>query len=192
MGQSDGGRKLFRPIVVNLYGGPGIGKSTMAAGLFSVLKLRGINCELVTEYAKDKVWEESFGVLANQVYVLGKQYHRMAAPARSVDVIVTDSPLLLGIIYGRKSGESRAFFELVRDLHSRFHNKNVLLLRSKNYEETGRMQTRDEAIEIDQEIMDLLDEFDVVYGRYQTTEIAVSQLADEICTALSQSAEEIG
>ena len=42
-------------LVVNLTGAPGAGKSTGAAYVFSQLKMRGINCELVTEYAKDKV-----------------------------------------------------------------------------------------------------------------------------------------
>lgn len=40
--------------VINLFGQPGAGKSTGAAYIFSQLKLRGINAELVTEFAKDK------------------------------------------------------------------------------------------------------------------------------------------
>ena len=39
-------------IVVNLFGGPGCGKSTTAAWLFNQLKERGINCEYVTEFPK--------------------------------------------------------------------------------------------------------------------------------------------
>ncbi len=60
-------------LIVNLFGGPGAGKSTMAAGLFSELKWRGINCELATEYAKEKVWEESYAIFENQIYIFGKQ-----------------------------------------------------------------------------------------------------------------------
>ena len=44
-------------LVVNLFGVPGAGKSTGAAYIFSKLKLVGINAELITEFAKDKVWE---------------------------------------------------------------------------------------------------------------------------------------
>ena len=47
------------PIVVNLFGPPGSGKSTGAAYIFSKLKMAGINAELVDEFAKAKVWEES-------------------------------------------------------------------------------------------------------------------------------------
>lgn len=42
-------------IVVNLFGAPGAGKSTGAAHIFAELKMCGINTELVTEFAKDKV-----------------------------------------------------------------------------------------------------------------------------------------
>ena len=38
---------MNKPIVVNLTGAPGAGKSTGAAYIFSELKQRGINCELV-------------------------------------------------------------------------------------------------------------------------------------------------
>lgn len=35
--------------VINLIAGPGAGKSTTAAGVFSRLKFNDINCELVTD-----------------------------------------------------------------------------------------------------------------------------------------------
>ena len=40
-------------LVINLFGAPGAGKSTGAAYIFSLLKMYGINAELITEYAKD-------------------------------------------------------------------------------------------------------------------------------------------
>lgn len=60
------------PIIVNLYGAPGSGKSTGAAYIFASLKMMGVNAELVTEYAKDKVWEETREVFNNQAYIFGK------------------------------------------------------------------------------------------------------------------------
>ena len=39
--------------VINLYGGPGTGKSTTAAALFALIKREGYNVELVTEFAID-------------------------------------------------------------------------------------------------------------------------------------------
>jgi adenylate kinase family enzyme len=37
-------------LVVNLWGGPGSGKSTGACYIFAQLKLLGVNCEYVSEY----------------------------------------------------------------------------------------------------------------------------------------------
>ena len=82
-------------LVVNLFGAPGAGKSTGAAYIFSRLKLAGINAELVTEFAKDKVWEESKAVFQNQAYIFGKQYFRISRVQDKVDVVITDSPILL-------------------------------------------------------------------------------------------------
>ena len=64
-------------LVVNLFGGPGCGKSTVAALLFGKLKQHGVNCEMALEYAKDKVWEESFKTLEDQIYIFGKQLHKI-------------------------------------------------------------------------------------------------------------------
>ena len=65
------------PLVINLFGGPGCGKSTQAAYIFSRLKMLGLNCELVTEFAKDKTWEHNSKALSCQPYVFGKQSYRL-------------------------------------------------------------------------------------------------------------------
>ena len=46
-------------LIVSLCGQPGVGKSTGSAYVFSKLKMAGVNAELVTEFAKDKVWERN-------------------------------------------------------------------------------------------------------------------------------------
>ena len=43
----------MKKTVVNLYGGPGAGKSTAALQLVAELKKRGINADYVSEYAKE-------------------------------------------------------------------------------------------------------------------------------------------
>ena len=68
----------MRAIVINLYGGPCCGKSTVSAGLFYELKCLGVECELTGEYAKDKTWEHNITALGCQEYVFGKQSYRMA------------------------------------------------------------------------------------------------------------------
>ena len=55
---------MDKTIVVNLFGSPSAGKSTTATGLFHQLKLKGINCEYVSEFAKHVVWQENFNTLS--------------------------------------------------------------------------------------------------------------------------------
>lgn len=151
----------MKTLVVNFFGGPGAGKSTIAAALFAELKSRGVLAELATEYAKDKVWEESFAVLDDQLYVLGKQAHKIRRLNGKVSVIVTDSPLLLSLYYGRS--ESEAFKTLVLEEHNRVPSLNVLVLRRKTYDARGRMQNEKEAMVIDTELRYLLDDNRIDY-----------------------------
>ncbi len=36
-----------------------------------------INCEMALEFAKDKVWEESFKTMDDEIYIFGKQFHKI-------------------------------------------------------------------------------------------------------------------
>ena len=162
-------------IVCNLYGGPGTGKSTTAAGVFSELKLSDINAELVTEYAKDKVWEGSHSILEYQIYVFGKQLLRIQRLLGKVDVIVTDSPLLLSVVYGKK--ESQEFQDLVISEYNKMNNLDVYLLRGKKYNESGRLQTENQARILDGTIKLLLDMYAPEYRRVVADRAAIQHVS---------------
>jgi hypothetical protein len=152
----------MKTTVVNLFAGPGAGKSTIAASIFSNLKWMGIDCELVTEYAKDKVWQEHSAVFDNQVYLFAKQYYKLSSVVDKVPVIVTDAPLLLPLVYQKVS--IPYFKEFVLDRFFSFNNINFFLDRgAKEYKEVGRNQTAQEAVEIDKMIQSLLDNNDIAY-----------------------------
>jgi len=172
----------MKTLIVNFYAGPGAGKSTLAAGLFAELKSRGVNCELITEYAKDKVWEESFGVFHDQLYIFAKQAHRIRRVLGKVDVVVTDSPLLLSLHYGAKEADifGGTWWDLVMTEHSRVQSLNVFLLRVKKYEPSGRTQTEDKAKEIDLQILDLLDANRVPHIQMLGGLGVVPELADKV------------
>jgi len=165
-------------LLVNLIAGPGAGKSTMMAGLFSELKWRGVDCEVVPEYAKDKVWEGSEQILDNQLYIFAKQHHRIWRLYGKVAVAITDSPLLLSIIYGRNI--SPIFKSLVLENHINLNNMTFFLERFKPYNPNGRLQTEGEAQEIDQKILFILDKLDVTYTTIAAERKSVNVMADMI------------
>ena len=167
-------------ILVNLFGAPGAGKSTGAAYIFSQLKMRGINAELVTEFAKDKVWEGSKAVFENQAYIFGKQYFRISRCADQVDVIVTDSPLLLSILYNNDEDLGGTFDAVVRKVAKKYNSKNYYLKRVKDYNPSGRFQTEEESDEIAIELKRLLDREGVDYKVRRGDFIGYEQIVEDI------------
>lgn len=169
-------------IIVNLFSGPGAGKSTTAAGLFHKLKINGVNCELVTEFAKHITWKEDLNTLKNQIYVFAKQHDRMFHLKDKVDVIITDSPLIMGLSYCDWDIIPKSFEQLVVDEFNKDDalNINVFINRVKEYNPSGRNQTEDEAKIKDKEIKDILNKYDVAHYSIDGDETAVDKLFENI------------
>ena len=148
-------------LCVNFYGGPSVGKSTMCAHVFAELKWRGINCEMSREYAKDVVWEGSLDILDDQLHVFGEQYHRLHRLVGKVDIILTDSPLLLSLIYGKKLPQE--FRDLVLHQFNSFNNFNIVLTRQKRFNPAGRVHNEEQSHRLDDEICNLLKDLNVAY-----------------------------
>src|SRR5690625_848398 len=140
---------MVKTLVLNLFGGPGTGKSTMAMHVAALLKWQGRNIELATEYAKDKVWEGSLNVLTNQIYIFGKQHHRLHRLQNQVETIITDAPILLSLVYARDNPE---LCELVKAENAKNNNLNIFLERVKPYNPKGRTQDEAGARKLDLEI----------------------------------------
>ena len=141
-------------LIVNLFGGPGCGKSTLMAGIFHQLKIQGYDCEMVTEFAKDIVWEERTELLKEQIYVFTNQNYRLFRVNGKVDIIITDSPLLLSNVYGQGNKE---LCSLCLKTFNQYNNLNFLLKRQTVYQENGRVHSEEESIQIDRMIQNLLE-----------------------------------
>ncbi|MBI4614904.1 MAG: AAA family ATPase [Planctomycetes bacterium] len=146
--------------VINLFAGPGAGKSTTAAGLFHLMKLKRMKVELVTEYAKDMTWEKRHNILSDQLYMFAKQHRRVHRLIGEVDFVVTDSPLLLPLVY-RRDDYPPTFDGMVLDFWNRYENVNFVLERFKPYMAVGRSQSEREARAVDVAIRELLERHDV-------------------------------
>lgn len=152
---------MKKTIVINLFGGPGVGKSTLCALVFAKLKVMGVDCEMATEYAKDMVWEESYKKLENQIYIFGKQHARVHRLLGKVDVVITDSPLLNSIVYDKTN--NIALKKLVISEFWKLNTLNFYLTRKLDYEENGRVQTLKEAIGVDNNYLKLIQDNDIDY-----------------------------
>lgn len=142
-------------LVINLFSGPGTGKSTTASGLFFALKNMGYKCEMALEYAKELAWENQLSKLTDQLYIFAKQHRRInRLMFHDLDFIISDSPLWLSIIYG--SEESPAFKDLVLEKAANFNNFNIFLERVKPYMAYGRYQTEEAARGLDKRIREEL------------------------------------
>lgn len=149
-------------LIVNLFGAPGAGKSTGAAYVFSQLKAAGVNAELVTEFAKDKVWEETKAVFENQAYIFGKQYFRISRLMGKVDVVITDSPILLSVFYNKDNAVlGKEFNDLVYKVFDFYDSINVFVNRVKPYNEAGRFQTESESDQLCCDMAKFLDKYGV-------------------------------
>lgn len=145
--------------VINLYGGPGVGKSTIAAYLFAEMKSAGLVVELVREYVKDIVWGDTPAILDDALYLLAKQHRRQFILSGKVDYIITDAPIMLNYYYAKNVPKS--FFDLTLDLTQEFDNYNIRLIREKAYVREGRYQKEEEAKMIDSDLLELPVEFDL-------------------------------
>ncbi len=174
--------------VINLFGGPGSGKSTTAAGLFHLMKLNEMNVELVTEYAKDLTWEERYGILANdQLYVFAKQQKRLQVLKNKVHFVVTDSPIILSLIYRHWNYLPYNFEALVFEVWDGFQNKNYYIERTKKYSGVGRSQTEDEALGVDEQVKQFLKTKSIAHETLDGDKATPQKIYDDILVDLLKS-----
>lgn len=170
----------MRTLVVNLFAGPGGGKTTCAWDIASKLKQRGIEAEYVSEYAKELVWDGKTemldGSLKNQKKLYKEQNRRVQRLLGKVDVVVTDSPAILSAIYAKEADE-----EFVKQMLFDFNNQknfNLFINRGKSFQQQGRIHTLEESKEIDKEIKKFLSDNKIYYGNYyhKTLDIVVDNI----------------
>jgi len=166
-----------KPLIIGFFGGPGIGKSVLAAETFVELKKQGKSVELVTEVAKEFTWQGRFKCLSNQFVVSANQHNREYSLYGHVDIIVTDGPILLGLAYNKNSLHFENF--ILEEFKSQ-NNLNFLLKRKHKYQTFGRKESEIEAIKIDGKIKDLLDKHGIDYHEIVADESAAEKILELI------------
>ena len=133
-------------VIINLFSGPGCGKSTSAAQLFYELKKRNYDVELTNEYAKWLVYEENYKKIKNQLYLFSKQHNQIFRLNDVVDIVIMDS-------------------------HNKFSNKNYFIERTTDYVQEGRYHNLEQAVEVDNKILNFLDTNSIPYDKVNLTNL---------------------
>lgn len=168
--------------VINVIAGPGTGKSTLASGLYHEAKRRGWNVELVTEVAKDLVWEGRHCALSNQAYVFGRQVQRIHRLEGQVDYVITDSPFLLSAIYA-PADYPLAWEQVVVELWKRYDNVVAFLERGPWFDDRGRVHNLQASLEIDQQIAVLLAKHNITHTQVSYGYRSPGEVLDDILSS---------
>ena len=174
--------------LINLWAGPGAGKSTTAAGVFERLKLRGESCELITEYVKAWAWRgEKIGEF-DDLYITAKQLRRESALYGKVDYIVTDSPIGLGAVYEQMYKPSSLFMAGVcealraRQAAAGVRIVDCLLTREKAYVQAGRYEDENSARRVDEICASMLSRWHPVRNADDVVHEVLALRAEEVTT----------
>jgi nicotinamide riboside kinase len=174
---------MKKTLFVNLFGGPSTGKSTLCASIFSELKRKGVDCEMALEYVKDLVWEESFEKIKNQVYIFGKQQNRLFRLDGKVDVVITDSPLLNSIVYYK--GNNPHFSDVVMFEFKKLNSLNYYLVRTFEYVDNGRMQSLEQAKQVDRDYKELIEYNKIEYAQLEAGITNLDRIVNDIMEILN-------
>jgi adenylate kinase family enzyme len=127
--------------VVNIIGGPGLGKTTTAMKIASEMSIDH-DVQLIQEVAKNWVWK---GLNVNtkkgkvdQLHLLGSQNHKQFNLIGKTEYVITDSPLFLSDIY-KPDGYYENFHPLTMEVFFSYTNINVVIDRNVgNFQSHGR------------------------------------------------------
>lgn len=158
---------------INIFGGPGAGKSVTTARVFSELKEQRVSIEHVTEYVKSWVYGKRDVKEFDQIYLFAKQQqYEYRFLSNGVKNIITDCPCFLSVIYANKYISKEigdAIWKLCEIYDAKYPPYNVFIERGDNdYIKEGRYHDLTEAKGIDDAILEGLDKH---YGNIELLKV---------------------
>ena len=159
---------------INLFSGPGGGKSTLSAWLFYNLKMQRKRVEQIQEYIKFWTYIPRSPKSFDGVYIMSKQIHQEDTILRGdTDLIVTDSPLMLQYFFSWHHGSpgQQPMLQLALEMESLYPSLNILLKRKDEfYDKVGRYENIEEAKKIDNKMKILFDNLNINYTEFDCTD----------------------
>lgn len=171
--------------IINLFCGPGGGKSSIASGLLYELKKKHITCDAPYEFPKLLAWDENYSAIKDQLYVIANQHRGIVKSWGKVDYIIMDSPILLSLTYrlfydnleypSYLYGES--FDKMILNIHSNYDNINIFLERNIGiHNEKERFHNLEKSIELDHVIKKTLNLNNITYNSIKVNEHSVDNI----------------
>lgn len=145
-------------LLINIFGAPKSGKTTMMASITAFLKLRGIKCEMAPDYPKEILYEERYSLLKHQLYILAIQEKRIYDLYKFSDIVITDCPILHNLVYN--SEEHKTLHPYIVELHESYNNLNIVMQRTKkpNYG-CFKLFTPEQLLNIEQRIVKVISNY---------------------------------
>ena len=171
--------------IINIFGGPGIGKSSIAAGITYKLKKNHISCDQPYEFPKLLAWDNNHSAIQDQLYVLANQHRGIVKSYGKVDYIVLDSPILLSLTYRNyyKATEypsslyGESFDKMVLDTFNQYDNINIVLDRADGvHNNDERYQNLEESKELDIVIENSLIENNIPFHKIKVNDDTVDDI----------------
>jgi deoxyadenosine/deoxycytidine kinase len=171
--------------IINIFGGPGIGKSSIAAGITYKLKKNHISCDQPYEFPKLLAWDDNHSAIQDQLYVLANQHRGIVKSYGKVDYIVLDSPILLSLTYRNyykgteypSSLYGESFDKMVLDTFNQYDNINIVLDRADGvHNNDERYQNLEESKELDIVIENSLIENNIPFHKIKVNDDTVDDI----------------
>jgi len=151
-------------LVINLIGGPCSGKSTVAAELFARLKKMGVHCELVSEYIKERIYEDNKTITTNQIPIFGMEHYSLTNKIGKVDCIIHDGSLINNTSSLYNPEYNPEFDTLIISEYKKFNNLDFFIKRGNiEFEDYGRIHNFKQSKELDKRIKDTYDLYKLEY-----------------------------
>ncbi len=132
--------------VINFFGAPGVGKSTMAMLLTSMFKRSQIDAEVSLEFVKEYIHTGNENLLAYQNYIFAQQERqlRILLNSKEAEFAITDAPLLHSVFYAPENYPVY-FKDLVFEIFNSYDNINFFINRKHPYSFNGRIHSQEKS-----------------------------------------------
>lgn len=173
--------------IINLFGGAGIGKSSIAGGLLHQLKKRHYSVDAPYEFPKVLAWDSNSEAIKDQLFVIGNQHRGITRSWGNVDYIIMDSPILLALVYKNLYNKAKdeypsclygdGFDFMIANIHNYYDNVNIFIKRThSDFEDIGRYQNLEESVMVDDKIKETLNELNVKYYEIQPDNNVITEI----------------